>query len=144
MRQQGTVVRWEARPPRRKSTRAAATAGLGAWVALPLMAAYAGLLLFLAWTKQAPWWVLPVSLLLNLAAFFAYWQDKHAAETGQWRISENTRHLWSLAGGWGGAWVAQQVLRHKSRKASFLGVYWLSVVAHCAAVGYWAFGPAVR
>jgi uncharacterized membrane protein YsdA (DUF1294 family) len=88
--------------------------------------------------RQLPWWVLPASALLNLATFFAYWQDKHAAQNGRWRIAEQTLHLWSLAGGWGGAWLAQEVLRHKSAKESFRAVYWVTVVGHCAAaVGGW-------
>jgi uncharacterized membrane protein YsdA (DUF1294 family) len=41
------------------------------------------------------------------------------AGVGKWRIKEDTLHVWSLAGGWPGAWFAQQVLRHKSRKESF-------------------------
>jgi len=84
--------------------------------------------------------VLPASVLLNLATFFAYWQDKHAAQQGRWRIKEETLHLWSLAGGWGGAWLAQQVLRHKSVKASFRATYRLTVMTHCGtALGIWWF-----
>ena len=89
--------------------------------------------------KWLPWWVIAASLVLNLAVFFAYWKDKYAAEKRQWRTKEDTLHLWSLLGGWGGAWFAQQVLRHKSRKASILQVYWFTVAAHCAAVGYWLY-----
>lgn len=84
--------------------------------------------------RQVPWWALPASLFLNMATFFAYWQDKYAAQTGRWRVREQTLHLWSLAGGWCGAWFAQQVLRHKSVKASFRTAYWLTVAIHCAAV----------
>lgn len=111
----------------------------GAWIAFPLMAAYVAALLWATWMKLLPVWVLPASLVLNLAVFFVYWKDKYAAGTGQWRLKESTLHLWSLVGGWGGAWFAQQVLRHKSRKASFLQVYWFTVVAHCAAVGWWLY-----
>lgn len=78
--------------------------------------------------------------MLNLAAFFAYWQDKYAAQQRRWRIREETLHLWSLAGGWGGAWFAQQILRHKSVKASFRATYWSTVAIHCAgACGIWWF-----
>lgn len=78
--------------------------------------------------------------MLNLAAFFAYWQDKYAAQQRRWRIKEETLHLWSLAGGWGGAWFAQQILRHKSVKASFRVSYWATVAIHCAgACGIWWF-----
>jgi uncharacterized membrane protein YsdA (DUF1294 family) len=72
----------------------------------------------------------PAGLLRLLAG-----QD--AAQQGRWRIREDTLHFWSLAGGWAGAWFAQQVLRHKSRKASFLASYWGTVVLHCAALAGW-------
>ena len=126
-----------ARPRPTAKRQPTAPSASGAWIALPLMAAYAATLMWAAWMKLLPVWVLPASLLLNLAVFLVYWKDKYAAGKGQWRTKEDTLHLWSLIGGWGGAWFAQQVLRHKSRKGSFLRVYWFTVVAHCAAVGYW-------
>lgn len=126
--------------PARQSGRAPHS---GAWLALPLMVAYGIALAWLVWQRQLPWWVLPASFLLNVATFFAYWQDKHAAQRRRWRIREDTLHLWSLAGGWGGAWFAQQILRHKSVKASFRITYWTTVVAHCGAMwGFWWFSPA--
>jgi uncharacterized membrane protein YsdA (DUF1294 family) len=125
MKKQGTVVR--------------STASSGAPVALPLMVAYAAVLAWMVFTRMLPWWVLPGLALLNLLTFFAYWQDKYAAGKGAWRISESALHLWGLAGGWPGAWFAQQILRHKSRKASFLANYWATVVLHCAALGGWIY-----
>ena len=116
----------------------AAASGSGAWWAFPLMAAYALALAWLVWQRQAPWWLLAVSMLLNLATFFAYWQDKYAAQQRRWRVKEDTLHLWSLAGGWIGAWFAQQVLRHKSVKPSFRAAYGATVVMHCVgACGVW-------
>jgi uncharacterized membrane protein YsdA (DUF1294 family)/cold shock CspA family protein len=121
----------------RRTTRATHS---GSWWVLLLMAAYGLGLTWLVWRKQLPWWVLPASVLLNLATFFAYWQDKYAAQQRRWRVKEETLHLWSLAGGWGGAWFAQQVLRHKSVKASFRAGYWSTVMIHCAAaLGIWWF-----
>lgn len=87
------------------------------------------------WTKVLPWWIVPGLAAVNLLTFFAYWQDKHAAEQGRWRIAESTLHLWGLAGGWPLAWVAQQVLRHKSSKREFQATYWGTVVIHLAAAG---------
>jgi uncharacterized membrane protein YsdA (DUF1294 family)/cold shock CspA family protein len=139
----GTHVQAAAKPEpsakaRRTSPRSSAAGpSSGAWLVLPLMAAYAAVLAWGVSHQKLTWWVLAASPLINLLAFFAYWQDKHAAEKGRWRTKEDMLHLWSLAGGWGGAWLAQQVLRHKSRKASFLQVYWFTVVAHCAALGAW-------
>lgn len=131
-------------PTRSSSSRAArgrqsrdrdAPVGSGAWFALPLMLAYASLLVWAVfWTRQLPWWLLAASVAMNLVAFMSYWHDKYAAGTGQWRTNEATLHFWSLAGGWAGAWFAQQALRHKSRKAEFRSAYWATVVLHCGAV----------
>ncbi|TFZ03428.1 DUF1294 domain-containing protein [Ramlibacter rhizophilus] len=104
-----------------------------AWWVLPLMLGYGMALTWLVSQRLLPSWVLPASILLNLAAFAAYWRDKYAARTGRWRMREDTLHLWSLAGGWVGAWFAQQVLRHKSFKASFRTAYWFTVMTHFAA-----------
>ena len=129
-----------ASPRRQERRRAGRAPHSGAWFALPLMAAYGLALAWLVWHRQAPSWVVPAAVVLNLAAFFAYWQDKHAAQQRRWRIREDTLHLWSLAGGWAGAWFAQQVLRHKSAKVSFRITYWATVVLHCAgAAGIWWF-----
>lgn len=110
------------------------------WV-FALMTAYVLALVWLAWTRQVPLWIPAASVLLNLATYFAYWQDKYAAQHGRWRIKEDTLHLWSLAGGWCGAWFAHQVLRHKSAKQSFRRVYWTTVIAHYAgalAIWWWS------
>lgn len=84
---------------------------------------------------------------LSVVAFVAYALDKSAARNGRWRTPENTLHLLALAGGWPGALVAQQQLRHKSAKPSFLVVFWATVVLNCGALGYLltpAGGPALR
>jgi len=59
--------------------------------------------------------------------------DKSAARKGAWRTQESTLHLLSLAGGWPGALIAQQKLRHKTRKPSFRVVFWITVVLNCGA-----------
>lgn len=76
----------------------------------------------------------------NLLTFIVYAIDKSAARRGGWRTQESTLHLLSLAGGWPGALVAQQKLRHKSRKQSFRSVFWLTVVCNCGAF-VWLFTP---
>jgi ABC-type lipoprotein export system ATPase subunit len=40
--------------------------------------------------------------------------------------------LLNILGGWPGALVAQQVLRHKSNKASFRSAFWGTVVVNVA------------
>jgi uncharacterized membrane protein YsdA (DUF1294 family)/cold shock CspA family protein len=86
----------------------------------------------------------PVSPLLyalyggvSVAAFLAYGFDKAAARRRRWRTSESTLHLLGLAGGWPGALLAQQLLRHKSSKPTFVAVFWLTVTANIAAFVAW-------
>lgn len=69
---------------------------------------------------------------LSLISFVAYALDKSAARRGAWRTKEATLHMFALAGGWPGALIAQQTLRHKSKKTSFRAVFWLTVLINCA------------
>lgn len=63
---------------------------------------------------------------LSLITFGAYAWDKSAARSGAWRTAESSLHLLGLAGGWPGAVIAQQTLRHKSKKPSFLAIFWVT------------------
>ena len=74
-------------------------------------------------------------VVVSLIAFAAYALDKSAAQDGRWRTPENTLHLLALLGGWPGALVAQNRLRHKSSKMSFLVVFWATVLLNCVALG---------
>ena len=71
---------------------------------------------------------------LSLITFIAYAIDKSAAQRGAWRTSESTLHMLGLIGGWPGALIAQQTLRHKSKKTSFRVVFWITVLMNCAAL----------
>jgi uncharacterized membrane protein YsdA (DUF1294 family)/cold shock CspA family protein len=70
-------------------------------------------------------------ILLSMFTFIAYAIDKAAAQAGRWRTSEATLHLLALLGGWPGALLAQQTLRHKSKKGSFRFVLWFIVILNC-------------
>lgn len=74
--------------------------------------------------------------IVSVVAFFAYAIDKYAAQNGRWRISEGLLHFLALAGGWPGAFVAQQTFRHKTQKASFRFVFWVTVLLNCAAFAW--------
>jgi uncharacterized membrane protein YsdA (DUF1294 family)/cold shock CspA family protein len=67
---------------------------------------------------------------LSVIAFAAYAIDKSAAQAGRWRTKESTLHILALAGGWPGALMAQQILRHKSSKDSFRYVFAITVVVN--------------
>jgi uncharacterized membrane protein YsdA (DUF1294 family)/cold shock CspA family protein len=77
--------------------------------------------------SRIPSVILGIYMVVSLVTFFVYAYDKSAAEKGAWRTTERTLHLLSLMGGWPGALIAQQQLRHKSRKASFRAVFWMTV-----------------
>ena len=68
--------------------------------------------------------------VMSVVSFCLYWLDKGRARTGTWRISEATLHGSEMLGGWPGAWVAQRVFRHKWRKGSYMGIFWIIVAAH--------------
>ncbi len=95
---------------------------------------------FAAWR----WGFSPALLLVyvgaSLVAFVAYAIDKSAARAGRWRTPEQTLHLLALAGGWPGALLAQQLLRHKTNKPSFNAVFWLTVALNVAAFVAWSAG----
>lgn len=74
-----------------------------------------------------PRWLLWSYIGFSTLTFIAYALDKSAAQKGEWRTSEQTLHLLSLAGGWPGALLAQQMLRHKSAKQEFRSVFWFTV-----------------
>ncbi len=90
----------------------------------------------LAAIGQLPVAVAALYIALTVAALVAYRADKAAAQIGAWRTPETTLHLLALAGGWPGGLIAQQVFRHKSRKASFQWVFWVTVVLNCCALAW--------
>jgi uncharacterized membrane protein YsdA (DUF1294 family)/cold shock CspA family protein len=73
-----------------------------------------------------------VYIAVSTFTFLAYAIDKSAAERGAWRTPESTLHFLALAGGWPGALLAQQFLRHKSTKAEFRSVFWGTVIMNVA------------
>lgn len=77
--------------------------------------------------------------LMSLATFLLYAEDKSRAKRGGWRISENTLHLWELAGGWWGGFIAQKRLRHKNIKSSYQIMFWTIVTFHMAFWVVWLF-----
>ncbi|CAK2741724.1 DUF1294 domain-containing protein [Vibrio crassostreae] len=79
-------------------------------------------------------------LVIGLVTFFVYAKDKQAAINGNWRVPEKTLHVFSGAGGWLGALIAQDKLRHKTQKQPFRAIYWLTVAMNIA-VFIWTLTP---
>ncbi len=75
---------------------------------------------------------LPLAIYISMGflTFSLYADDKSRAEKNQQRIPENVLHSFELLGGWIGGFIAQQTLRHKSRKQSYQIEFWLIVIAH--------------
>ncbi len=71
----------------------------------------------------------------SIITYAIYARDKTAAQNAGRRTPESTLHLMSLVGGWPGALIAQVLLRHKTRKLSFLIGYWFTVIVNCIALG---------
>ncbi len=70
--------------------------------------------------------------VLSIVCFAAYARDKRAARARLRRTPERTLLLLGFLGGWPGGFAAQQVLRHKSGKTSFLVKFWLTAIANVA------------
>ena len=79
-------------------------------------------------------------LTINVMAFAMFASDKRRAVRGLRRIPERTLLQLAMLGGTSGALVAQQMLRHKTRKEPFRTRLWLiagSQALLLAALAYW-------
>lgn len=81
-------------------------------------------------------------LTTSLTCFVAYAIDKSAARSGAWRTPESSLLILGLVGGWPGALLAQQWLRHKTSKQAFQRKFQLTVALNLGAFAWlaWRFG----
>lgn len=99
------------------------------WFAIVWLVLCAGLLLWLinASPRSGELWSGGLygawTLLSSVTTFILYGWDKRQARLDGWRVPEKRLHLLELVGGWPGAILGQQLLRHKSSKESFLRVF---------------------
>lgn len=97
----------------------------------------------LSWALGIGGWLLGV----NSLALIAFHHDKRMAQSGGWRIPEQTLLALALLGGSGGALLARQAFRHKTRKQPFsarlLGIAGLQVFA-LAALGLYGLSALLR
>ena len=114
----------------RRSARQNGRASPAQWGTATLFTIPAFLVVYLisAALWKLPLWVAGLYLVASVATFIAYAGDKSAASSGSWRTPESTLHALALAGGWPGALLAQQFLRHKSTKQEFRQVFWATVL----------------
>ncbi len=97
-------------------------------VGIAAILSFVTIYLVVGWRWGMPLSVGALYVALSILAFAMYAADKRAAQKGRWRTPENTLLLVGLIGGWPGAVVAQQVLRHKTKKLSFRARFWVSVI----------------
>jgi uncharacterized membrane protein YsdA (DUF1294 family)/cold shock CspA family protein len=103
---------------------------LGVFFAFMLLVTAAAVLGAVSWMVPALYGT------MSVVTFFAYGLDKLAAEKHQWRTSESTLHLLSVAGGWPGALLAQRYFHHKTIKQPFQTIFWLTVALNLGIVGW--------
>lgn len=75
-------------------------------------------------------WPLAIYIVASIISYLMYRSDKRSAIASRQRIPEKWLHLSEVVGGWPGALVAQQVLRHKTRKLSYQLMFWLIILLH--------------
>ena len=103
------------------------------------MTPYLPILLFVPLYAAATfaWHLTPLAgaayLAMSVACFIAYALDKSAARKGERRTPESTLLMLGLFGGWPGAVLAQQWLRHKTVKQPFRQMFWFTIVVNVAA-----------
>lgn len=130
------------RPPaREKLSRSSAP-----WPAVSLVALCGFPLVYLAtaflWGVSI--YVAAAYLVLSVVTFVTYQIDKSAAESNSWRVAEANLHVLAFVGGWPGATLAQQLLRHKSKKAEFRAVHWVMTFGNIGAFIFLASQGALR
>lgn len=82
-------------------------------------------------TETYPWHLLlGTVLLINLLTFGLFRLDKRRAQAQAWRIPEKVLHLSEALGGWPASLLAQWTYRHKTKKTSYLIVFWMIVIVH--------------
>ena len=107
-----------------------------AGLATAFAAVFFVLLITLTAVGRLPTFTSAFYLGASVLTYYIYKADKEAAQNGRQRTPENTLHLLALIGGWCGALIAQQRLRHKSKKEEFLLVFWLTVILNCGVLGW--------
>ena len=113
------------------------------WLPVAVVPLFTVLFVLLASYWRMPLWAVVLYPAMSVATFALYYLDKRAAVDSRRRTRETTLQIAALLGGWPGAILAQQLLRHKNRKASFQAAFWCLVVLNAAIllVVVWYQGP---
>lgn len=106
-------------------------------VYLPLAVVFLVVIGGLAGLGHVPWIVLAAYLALSVLSCIVHARDRSAARHAARHTLELRLQLLALLGGWPGALVTQQVLRHKTQKAAFQTVFWLCALVNTGALAAW-------
>ncbi len=68
----------------------------------------------------------------NVSAFAIWFFDKHQSRTDGWRVPERTLHTMAVLGASPASLCAMSILRHKTQKRFFTGLYSGLLVVHIA------------
>ena len=84
--------------------------------------------------------VLIVVGVLNVVVFLVYGHDKRMAVKGRVRVPESWLLGVAVLGGSFGAFLGQQMFRHKTRKLSFMVKFYLIVLLQIVVAIWWFLG----
>jgi uncharacterized membrane protein YsdA (DUF1294 family)/cold shock CspA family protein len=135
---QGRAQAFKAALPGDRLPRSRRKTGLAG--AIMTASAFLALVFFSVLAHKIPTMILWGYLAMSMITFLMYAFDKTAAKDGAQRTPESMLHWLSVIGGWPGALIAQQSLRHKSRKQPFRMVFWMTVFVNCS-VFAWLLTP---
>lgn len=93
-------------------------------------------LAYLTLRAKLPIFIIISYIVMSIITYTIYYIDKSRAINDEYRISEQILHILSLIGGWMGALLAQQRLRHKNKKISFQIIFWITVIVHIYMLGW--------
>ena len=74
-------------------------------------------------------------MIVSVIAFGMYFWDKASAKNRTRRVPEKWLLAVGIVGGWPGALVAQELLRHKTRDRGFQIQFWTTVALHLCLLG---------
>jgi uncharacterized membrane protein YsdA (DUF1294 family)/cold shock CspA family protein len=112
------------------ATTKAASEQMSPWAAVGGALAFFAVLIALTAANRLPWTLPAIYLCVSMLSILIYAFDKSAAMNRRWRTRESRLHLLALLGGWPGAWIAQLLFRHKTRKTSFVVTFAACVIAN--------------
>jgi uncharacterized membrane protein YsdA (DUF1294 family) len=98
-----------------------------------VLGVFAAVLVVSAVVLPLPAWVPALYATASLVTLAVYAIDKSAAMARRRRVPERALLVLGVIGGWPGAVVAQQALRHKTQKTRFVRAFWFSVTVNVAA-----------